>query len=262
MDAAHGAMGREVGAERAAAGYPQTVRRSAPQGSSPTTMETPPTPPEDDVLAFPVRARLFDALRDLRRPAPTPELAAAVGRHPNTVRVQLGRLEEAGLIERRVVRRARGRPRQEWAIAAGARPAGRPPEAHGALGRWLARALGRGGGSLSDIEAAGREIGHELAPASRGRPLAGAMHDALVAMGFAPRTQQERPDRLLHVLGNCPYRDAVRENPPAVCTLHRGITLGLLDRLDPGVELVNFVARDPDTAGCLIEVGGVPSAAR
>jgi predicted ArsR family transcriptional regulator len=223
-------------------------------------METPPTPPEGDVLAFPVRARLFEALRDLRRPATTVELAAAVGRHPNTVRVQLGRLAEAGLIECRVVRRARGRPRQEWVVAVGAKPAGRPPEAHGALGRWLARALRRGG-SLADIEAAGREIGHELAPASAGRPLAGAMHDALVAMGFAPRTQQERPDRLLHVLGNCPYRDAVRENPAAVCTLHRGITLGLLDRLGPGAKLVDFVARDPDAAGCLIEVAGAARAA-
>jgi predicted ArsR family transcriptional regulator len=222
-------------------------------------MEIPPTPPEGDVLALPVRARLFEALRDLRRPATTPELAAAVGRHPNTVRVQLGRLQEAGLIECRVVRRDRGRPRQEWVIAAEAKPAGRPPEAHGTLGRWLARALGRGG-SLADIEAAGREIGHELAPASAGRPLGGAMHDALVAMGFAPRTEHERPDRLRHVLGNCPYRDAVRENPPAVCTLHRGITLGLLDRLDPGAQLVDFVARDPDTAGCLIEVAGVGSA--
>jgi predicted ArsR family transcriptional regulator len=222
-------------------------------------MEIPPTPPEGDVLALPVRARLFEALRDLRRPATTPELAAAVGRHPNTVRVQLGRLQEAGLIECRVVRRDRGRPRQEWVIAAEAKPAGRPPEAHGTLGRWLARALGRGG-SLADIEAAGREIGHELAPASDGRALGGAMHDALVAMGFAPRTEHERPDRLRHVLGNCPYRDAVRENPPAVCTLHRGITLGLLDRLDPGAQLVDFVARDPDTAGCLIEVAGVGSA--
>jgi hypothetical protein len=52
------------------------------------------------------------------------------------------------------------------------------------------------------------------------------------------------------------YRDAVRENQPAVCTLHRGITRGLLDKLDPDARLVGFVARDPFTAGCLIDVQG------
>jgi hypothetical protein len=39
-----------------------------------------------------------------------------------------------------------------------------------------------------------------------------------------------------------------------VCTLHRGITRGLLDELAPDAKLIDFVAKDPDTAGCLIEV--------
>ena len=56
------------------------------------------------------------------------------------------------------------------------------------------------------------------------------------------------------MLCNCPYRDAVRQNQPAVCTLHKGITTGLLDRLDPGTRLSDFVAKDPYEAGCLIEL--------
>ena len=59
------------------------------------------------------------------------------------------------------------------------------------------------------------------------------------------------------VLRNCPYREAVRENQPAVCGLHRGITRGLLDRLDPRAQLIGFVAKDPLTAGCLVDVGAV-----
>ena len=58
-------------------------------------------------------------------------------------------------------------------------------------------------------------------------------------------------------LGNCPYRDAVRENQAVICMLHRGITLGLLDVLDPHAKLTDFVPRDPDTAGCLIELGSL-----
>ena len=215
-------------------------------------MEIPPTSP-DDVLALPIRATLFQALGDLRRPATTRELADRVGRHPNTVRVQLGQLADAGLLERRTTRQARGRPRDEWAIARGARPAGQPPQAHGQLSRWLARALGAGG-DFDRIERSGREIGHELAPEARGRGLAETMQDALTSLGFAPSRERPAPDRLRFVLGNCPYRDAVRQNQPAVCTLHRGITIGLLDHLDPEARLADFVAKDPYAAGCVIDV--------
>lgn len=42
-----------------------------------------------------------------------------------------------------------------------------------------------------------------------------------------------------------------------VCTLHRGITRGLLDRLAPDAQLTGFLAKDPDTAGCEITVATV-----
>lgn len=210
--------------------------------------------PEDDVLASPIRARLFSALAELRRPATTQELAALAGRHPNTVRVQLQRMEAAGLIECRQERRPRGRPRHRWAILPSARPGGAAPEAHGHLSRWLARAMSRSHG-LPDVEAAGRVIGRELAPEAPAGGVREAMQDALTALGFAPQ-RETTGDRLRYVLGNCPYREAVAENPAVVCTLHRGITQGLLDRLHPETALKSFVARDPYTAGCLIELGG------
>ena len=55
-------------------------------------------------------------------------------------------------------------------------------------------------------------------------------------------------------LGNCPYRDSVRENQPIVCGLHRGITTGLLAELDPDRSLAEFEPHDPDAAGCRIAV--------
>jgi predicted ArsR family transcriptional regulator len=215
-------------------------------------MDIPPTP-DHDPLAQPVATRLFQALVALRRPASTRELAEIVGRHPNTARVQLGRLADAGLIERRRAPQPRGRPREEWAVEANARPAGRPPSAHGQLAGWLARAIGRGTG-LEAVERGGREIGREIAPAAAGRSLADAMHDALTALGFAPRREPGAAGVTRYVLGNCPYREAVAQNPPLVCGLHRGITVGLIDSFDASAKLAGFVARDPDTAGCLIEV--------
>lgn len=56
------------------------------------------------------------------------------------------------------------------------------------------------------------------------------------------------------------YRDAVRQNQAVVCRLHRGITTGLVERIDPRARLEGFVAKDPYAAGCLIELDGVASA--
>ena len=214
-------------------------------------MDIPTTAP-GDVLAQPVRVQLVSVLGELLRPATTQELAVRVGRHPNSVRLQLERLAESGMLEKRTVTQARGRPRHEWAIAAGARPGGQAPQAHGRLAEWLARALARPPG-LAEIEDVGRDSGRELAPADA-RPVGDAMQDALAALGFAPRHERPAPARHRYVLGNCPYRSAVRENQPAICTLHRGVTAGLLEGIDPGASLVDFVPKDPDVAGCVIEL--------
>ena len=39
-----------------------------------------------------------------------------------------------------------------------------------------------------------------------------------------------------------------------VCALHEGITRGRLERIAPTGELTAFVPRDPDQAGCLVDV--------
>jgi predicted ArsR family transcriptional regulator len=213
------------------------------------------TSPED-ALAQPTRARLFELLGELKRPAGTVELAERLSLHPNGVRAHLERLERAGLVARARARRPRGRPRDAWTIAPDARPGGHAPHAYAELARWLARAMRSQPGGLRGIEASGREIGGELAP-SDGTFDEDALQSTLIALGFQPQVQLRKGNRLTFRLGNCPYRDAVRENQPVVCALHRGITRGLLDALDPRVKLAGFVPRDPDKAGCLVELSGI-----
>lgn len=158
------------------------------------------------------------------------------------------------------VRRARGRPPDAWTIAPDARPGGAAPSAYRDLGRWLARAMRASGRGLRSIEATGRAIGRELAP--RGEPdPALAFERSLVALGFHPILQRRESAHLTFCLRNCPYRDAVRENQPVVCTLHKGITRGLLDVLDPSATLAAFLPHDPDSAGCVIELRGARAAA-
>jgi len=209
----------------------------------------------NDVLSQPTRARLFALLTELKRPARTGELAERLELHPNGIRLHLERLAEAGLIERARVRQARGRPPDAWRVASGASPGGRAPRAYHDLGRWLARALGARPGGLRSIEGTGREIGRELAPKDASSD-PDALQISLTALGFQPTVTQRARDRTTICLGNCPYRDAVYENQPAVCALHKGITRGLLDVLAPQAKLTGFVPHDPDQAGCLIKLSG------
>ena len=217
----------------------------------------------DDPLSQPTRARLFALLSELRRPAGTAELAERLQLHPNGVRAHLDRLEQQGLVERARVRQRRGRPPDAWTIAPEAQPGGRAPRAYQDLGRWLARALRNRRGGLRGMQETGREIGRELAPKGPHRA-SDALEATLTSLGFQPTIKGRGGDRVTICLGNCPYRDAVRENQPAICALHRGITRGLLDVLEPQAKLTAFVPHDPDRAGCTIELRGLdgPAVAR
>lgn len=219
----------------------------------------------DDALAQPTRLRLFRLLVDLRRPAGTDELATRLALHPNGVRIHLERLREAGLLTRERVRQSRGRPRDVWRVAPGAQPASEPAAPYEQLGRWLAGAVGTGAPSLRRLESAGRDIGRRLAPSGGGAGGGGsedgsggeaAMHAALAGLGFDPVREVDRANELTYRLGSCPYREVAAESPEVVCTLHRGITRGLLDELSPTSVLAGFVPRDPFQAGCRIELTG------
>ena len=210
----------------------------------------------DDALAQASRARLFRLLAELQRSASTEELAERLGLHPNGVRMHLERLHEAGLVARERERRPRGRPRDSWSIDPQAGPSGDPPSAYSDLSRWLARAFDSQRSRVTEVESTGREVGRELAEHGEADTAEARLHQALTALGFRPTRTLSRDGRLDYTLGNCPYREAVRANQAVVCALHRGLTRGLLDQMSPGTDLTAFVPRDPDIAGCLIQVDG------
>lgn len=219
-------------------------------------MDAPAAIDADDVLAQRTRARLFALLGELKRSAGTVELAERLKLHPNGVRIHLERMEEAGLVQRGRLRQQRGRPPDVWRIAPEARPGGRAPRAYRDLCRWLARAFRAGARGATGIEATGRQIGRELAPADTAAS-GGAFETSLAALGFQPTVEARGSGRITFCLGNCPYRDAVKENQLAICALHRGITRGLLDPWAPNAKLIAFIPHDPDRAGCTIEVRGL-----
>jgi predicted ArsR family transcriptional regulator len=208
--------------------------------------------PAADALAQPTRAQIFTFLVERRGSAGTEEVAEHFGLHPNGIRRHLERLLEGGFVTRSRVRAGQGRPRDSWAVSPEAHPGGQRPRAYADLAGWLAQAIPPNAARLRDVERTGREIGRELAPAPRS-DAARDLTDALAALGFEPNLTRGEESFTCH-LGNCPYRDSVRENQPVVCGLHRGITAGILAKLDPVAKLTRFEPRDPESAGCVIEV--------
>lgn len=207
-------------------------------------------------LTQPTRARLFSLLRESGEPQGTAELAELAGMHPNGIRNHLERLWRAGLVERsRSASRRRGRPRDEWVVT----PAGIQAERElaggngeeGRLAGWLARAFPAGASHRQRIESVGEEAG--LATPVQPGTAEDSFLEVLDRLGFDP-VAEDAGDGFRCRLGRCPYREAARENREAVCTLHRGLTRGLLRQIDPELRLTEFEPHDPDLAGCLIGV--------
>ena len=210
----------------------------------------------EDVLAQPTRARLFNLLSELRRPAATDELARTLELHPNGVRQHLEILAKASMVVREREKVGRGRPRDVWAIDPEAKPGGSSPTGYAELSRWLVQAIRGGDVDPERIEERGREIGVELADRGGNADPEVRFHDALAAMGFNPSRKPGGGDRMAYCLNNCPYRDVAVEQQAVICSLHRGITSGLLESIEPDTEMTAFVIKDPVQAGCRIEVRG------
>lgn len=215
-------------------------------------------PIEDDVLRQPTRARIFSWLVENRASAGTEAIAAELGLHRNGVRRHLERMQEAGLVERTRDQGRRGRPGDLWTVAPGADPRGGRPTGYADLARWLARATPAGRNRLREVVRTGDGIGRELAPRGPLEDPVEGFRRTLAALGFRPELESRTDDGFVCRLGNCPYRESVRENQDLVCALHRGITRGLLAEMVPGAELTRFEPRDPERAGCVVAVSGSP----
>lgn len=201
-------------------------------------------------------ARLVAALRSATVPLDTAALAERLDLHPNGVREQLRRLEARGAVERRREHGAIGRPRDLWSLVPRMIAEADRPHTGWTMARSLARAIPPTSTRLREVEAAGLDMGLELACQVGLDPAEGPVGEldrALEALGFEPEREPTAAG-MRYRLRTCPYAEAVRENPAVVCTLHRGVVQGVLACIGGTAELVAFEPRDPDVAGCIVEV--------
>ncbi|TFD33459.1 ArsR family transcriptional regulator [Cryobacterium cryoconiti] len=207
------------------------------------------------------RVAILELLRSSDEPLDVPALAARVGLHPSTVRSHLDRLVAVGLAVESVEARSRpGRPRLLYSAAA---PVGEvPDDSYRLLAGVLAGSLAASGNSgVTAATAAGRNWGSELVQRGDARPAAdsaaGSAADSgpaapvdggtatlrvveiLDEIGFAPKLQVPGPGHTAGTdpaptvieLHRCPFLDVATENSDVVCSVHRGLMEGALERL-------------------------------
>lgn len=174
-----------------------------------------------------MRARVLATIVESPEPIDARAVADALALHVTTVRFHLEQLEAAGLVRRQPdALKRRGRPRVLY------RPAGtvRVDDARGQLIDVLAATLeGR-----DDATALSRQAGERWAETVA----TGDLVDVLERIGFEP--EEEGDAIALHA---CPFRDAAREHPGVVCSVHRGLIDRTLTESGSGVhgELLPFV---------------------
>jgi predicted ArsR family transcriptional regulator len=216
------------------------------------------------------REQVLELLRGQHRPMTIVEVGERLGLHPNTVRLHLERLVEAGLVTSGRQRgEGRGRPRSIYAAAAGAgfaRP--RDASAPGDAGyRLLAQVLtnhlqSTAARPVEEAARAGRAWGRHLAEqrAATG-PITGEptvaeatarLAELLDELGFV--AGPAIPGEAIEV-HRCPFGQTSERHSPVVCAVHLGLMQGALAggnapmrvrRVEPFVTPGRCVARlDP-----------------
>jgi predicted ArsR family transcriptional regulator len=182
-------------------------------------------------LAGESRVRVLEALRG-NGPATVSDLAELVGLAPNTVRLHLDQLVDAGLVTReRAEPTGRGRPRQ---IYSAAQDADVSEGAYRELARLLAETLASvGPAAESAAMATGRAWGSELVAQSPDAEIGpDSDREQVVALmddlGFSPRLAEGGAAVEMH---HCPFRQMAQQHSDVVCGLHLGLMQGAFTQL-------------------------------
>lgn len=222
------------------------------------------------VLADVSRVAVLETLRKAGRPLSIPEIATAVGLHPNTVRAHLALLVEHGYATGSTEDRDRpGRPRLLY--AATPQPASEEERrnyrllAEVLLGYLSSDPETRAKGGAAGAVAAGRAYGRRVADAAGNadRPLdAATATQRIIALlrdaGFDPRLATDG----VHIeLRRCPFQELAESHPDLVCGVHLGLMQGAL--ADLGAPITAAALRPFIRPGvCVAALRPTPQASR
>ncbi|HEX4779056.1 MAG TPA: helix-turn-helix domain-containing protein [Acidimicrobiia bacterium] len=184
------------------------------------------------------RYAMYREIAAASSPVSAQELAEGLGLHPNTVRLHLERLREAGLVEVEAVHRGTvGRPQHRYSLAARAPAIGVDPPAHLVFAGLLAALAEHAGAAGDDAARTGFAWGAAAAKRTRTHSCLRALQTELARLGFDPRPGEEAGPGADHVrieFLRCPFRELAEAYPELVCQLHRGLCEGVVSEAGGG----------------------------
>jgi predicted ArsR family transcriptional regulator len=200
------------------------------------------------VLADGSRYAIYQQLAEAEAPLATADISRKLELHPNTVRLHLEKMRDAGLVEAEPDRHGTvGRPQHRWKAVAAAPGAALESGGFRLLSHLLAELAAAPPGVATSPFDIGRRAGESRrrersGPASssavrRGRtPVAAcvqAFMDELSHLGFEPvidtdvRAREGGGERVAVSFTRCPFRELAALYPDLVCELHRGLSDGI-----------------------------------
>lgn len=190
------------------------------------------------------RYRIYTWLRDAARPCSVADVAERFELHPNTVRPHLEHLRDAGLVRLDATPQGGvGRPQHRYTAVEAQIDGPRGDEAHELLARMLAGLCCRVKVGADLAVAVGRDLGRELADPTAGSPI-DVLDVTMARLGFEPAADGNRA-----IFTRCPFRELASAYPDLVCSLHRGLTEGVLE--STGMEIAEFHDLD-DSEPCSV----------
>lgn len=181
-------------------------------------------------LGDPSRYAIYLELSRSAGPLSTTEVAERLALHPNTVRPHLERLREVGVVEMSTDSVGSvGRPQHRWVVPAGAPGLGIEPSAYRLLAHLLAEVAAEGRSDAVTLRDVGRRAGSggewPRPPVDRSAPACvRTVLERLADLGFDPGLEGTSSV----VFGRCPFRELATAYPDLVCTLHRGLSEGIV----------------------------------
>jgi predicted ArsR family transcriptional regulator len=173
------------------------------------------------------RYAIFLELARSPHPLATAEIAETLDLHPNTVRPHLERMRDAGLLDVRAdASGAVGRPQHLYSLAADAPSLGLEPSVFPLLARVLLDAATLAGVDPTDAVDAARNHGGQATDPSA---CIAALTDELTGMGFDPASVVDDEGATI-AFTRCPFRELAEAHPDLVCSIHRGLVEGFVER--------------------------------
>ncbi len=234
------------------------------------------------VLGDNTRYAIYLELARSPRPLATAEIAGTLGLHPNTVRPQLEKMRDVGLLEVEVEGRGGvGRPQHRYALAADAPSLGLEPALFPLATRVLLRVAATAGlGAAEAIEAARElalsrpgtatstrscvdlvshqlaELGFDPAVVTTGTAINAGSHPARADQaGAADLTEVAPVTEVTLMFGHCPFRELAEANPALICGLHQGLVEAMVatSRSGAGCRFRSLVDRNPCQVDLLLD---------